>query len=158
MDITQLGDKLGDIRLGDIESGVIVTLINSHLEGEQQITSLTTGNELKTLYTSLTTDQKNQLDRAIRLEDDPKTMVGILNAINHLETQRVSLQAHMQSSKTLYVLMALAIVLIYSYWLVYNYHLQAMEMMGESYKSNMISFVGNLFSTIEKVFFSTSGE
>lgn len=154
MDITQLGDKLGDIKLGDIEGGVIVELINSHLEPEKHITGITTGKELKAMYVELTTVEKNNLDKAIRYEDDPKTMVNILNSISHLETQRISIQNHMESSRTLYILLALLGVLIYNYWAVYGYHLQAMDVMGESYKSNMITFVGEIFHTVTEVFFS----
>lgn len=157
MDITQLGDRLGDIKIGDIESGIIVTLINNHLEPDKHITGSTTGNELKTLYASLTTAEKNNLDRAIRYEDDPKTMVNILNAISHLETQRISIQNHMESSRTLYIGLALLAVLVYNYWTVYGYHLEAMDVMGDSYKSNMITFVGELFHTVTEVFFG-SGE
>lgn len=157
MDITQLGEKLGDIKIGDIESGLIVTTINNILDPEHHVTSITTGHELKALYASLPTDQKNQLDKAIRFEADPATMVRLINAVSHLETQRVSIQAHMESSRTTYILLALLAVLVFNFWTVYAYHLQAMDVMGETYKSNMITFVGELISTIEKAFTSSDG-
>lgn len=155
MDITQLGEKLGDIKIGDIEGGLIVTIVNGVLDPEQHVTSITTGLELKALYASLSTELKNQLDKAIRFENDPATMVRLINAVAHLETQRNSLQAHMESSKVTYILLALAGVVLYNYWQLYNYHLEAMDVMGADYKSNMISFVGELLSTIEKAFFSS---
>lgn len=156
MDITQLGEKLGDIKIGDIEGGLIVSTVNSILDPEQHVTSITTGNELKSLYTSLTTEQKNNLDKAIRFEEDPATMVRLINALAHLETQRASIQTHMESSKNTYILIGLVLVVLFNFWSVYNYHKQAMDVMGDSYRSNMISFVSDLITTAEKVFFKSS--
>lgn len=150
MDIIQLAERLGDIKISDIEGGVLVSIINQHLPDNVIINSATTGDDLKNIYQGLQPEQKKILDAAVRLEDDPKKMVGILNAIDHLETQRISLQKRVESTNHTYLLMTLLIVLLFNGWLVYSYHLQAKQQLG-TYQSTLVTFVVDLIATGENL-------
>lgn len=150
MDTIQLSERLGDMKINDIEGGVLVVLINAHLPDDVIINSTTTGDDLKAIYQDLTPEAKKSLDAALRLENDPSMMVCILNAITHLETQRFSLQRRVDGANHIYLILTLAIVILFNGWLVYSYHIQAKQQLG-NYQSTLITFVADLITTGEKI-------